>query len=292
MQEVVIIMGYNAGGKSTLVKEFVADGYYRINRDETGGTLDGQALLVEQESRRGRQTVVLDNTYLTIESRESIIQMAKKIGAKIRCVWLKTSFEDAQFNACLRMMERAGKILSPEELSKSKDPNLFPPVALFGARKKLEGEDKTLKHKGKQYPTLKEGFDKIEEREFVRVWPKEYKNKALVLDYDDTLRRSKGSNNWPTKPEDVEILPGRKEKLKEWKKKGWIHPQDPRGWFQWYCRYYIGRRTDDDARQIKRWKAIRRHIAQVKKHCERGDPHCRPRQRQALLHWAYDSRKI
>lgn len=77
-----------------------------------------------------------------------------------------------------------------------------------------------------------------------------------------------------------------------WRKKGWIHPQDPRGWFQWYCRYYMGRRTADDVRQIKRWKAIRRHIAQVKKNCECGDPHCRPRQRQALLHWAYDSRAI
>jgi hypothetical protein len=77
-----------------------------------------------------------------------------------------------------------------------------------------------------------------------------------------------------------------------WKKKGWIHPDDPRGWFQWYCRYYLGRRHEDDARQIGRWKAIRRHVKQVQKHCERGDVFCRPRQRQALLHWAYDSRKI
>ena len=81
--------------------------------------------------------------------------------------------------------------------------------------------------------------------------------------------------------------------LSEWRRKGWIYREDPRGWFQWYCRYYMGRRLpDEDMRQIKRWKAIRRHIRQIEKNCERGDIFCRPRQRQAVLHWAYDSRKI
>lgn len=82
------------------------------------------------------------------------------------------------------------------------------------------------------------------------------------------------------------------QSLKEWQRKGWIHPQDPRGWFQWYCRYYLGRRSDDDARQIKRWKAYRRHVAQVRNNCRTKDEFCRPKQRQSLLHWAYDSRKL
>ena len=78
-----------------------------------------------------------------------------------------------------------------------------------------------------------------------------------------------------------------------WLEKEWIFFGDPRGWFQWYCRYYMGRRIPlEDQRQIKRWKAIQRHIGALKKNCKKGDCTCRPRQRQALLHWAYDSRKI
>jgi len=80
--------------------------------------------------------------------------------------------------------------------------------------------------------------------------------------------------------------------LSVWREKGWIYHEDPRGWFQWYCRYYMGRRCPDDERQIKRWRAMTRHVAQIRKHCTGGDLNCRPRQRQALLNWAYDSRKI
>ncbi len=80
--------------------------------------------------------------------------------------------------------------------------------------------------------------------------------------------------------------------LAEWRRKGWIHDDDPRGWFQWYCRYWMGRRHPDDDRQIRRWRAMQRHIAQLRGGCPDGALDCRRKQRQALLQWAYDSRRI
>lgn len=81
--------------------------------------------------------------------------------------------------------------------------------------------------------------------------------------------------------------------LAEWRRKGWIYEEDPRGWFQWYCRYYMGRRIpEEDTRQIKRWKNMKRHVSQIQKYCQPGDWSCRRRQRQAVLHWAYDSRVL
>lgn len=206
---IVLVIAAPAGGKTTYVKEYTDKGYHRVNRDEIGGKLYNLPLIVEDLYKKGTKDFVLDNTYVDIESRKSIIACAKKLNLPIKCVWLDTSFEDAQFNACQRMIRKAGRLLDPTDFKTNKDPNLFPPVALFTYKKKF------------QKPTTAEGFTEVEKVAFVRKKDPKYCNKALILDYDDTLRETDNDYGYPTKVSEVKILPGRKEKLTEYKKKGY-----------------------------------------------------------------------
>jgi len=125
-------------------------------------------------------------------------------------------------------------------------------------------------------------FGGVYMRDCTKEFPKDWFTKAKFQNRDSYVRDPKlnffGVNA--------------SQPLSVWRKKGWIHKDDPRGWFQWYCRYYMGRRSADDERQIKRWVAIRRHIAQIVKNCRSGDYSCHRKQRQAVLHWAYDSRRF
>lgn len=220
MTKIVLVIGYPAAGKTTLVKEFTSQGFDRLNRDEVGGKVNSLLPMVEQRIKAGN-SVVLDNTYPTIESREPFIELGKRLKVPVECVWLATSMEDAQLNACLRMMERCDRILMPEDFKKNHGPNLFGPGAIFKYRNDFDGKSKGLKYPGKQTPKVEHGFSKVERREFVRIWGPEYTNRAILLDYDGTLRESTGPKPWPTKPDEVRILPGRAEVLKVWRRKGY-----------------------------------------------------------------------
>lgn len=85
-----------------------------------------------------------------------------------------------------------------------------------------------------------------------------------------------------------------------WENKGWMRKQDPYGWFQWYCRFFLGRRTEDDARQVARWTAAigpkGRWRSYLVGQCVRAnkrwdDPTASPVTRQTLLHWGFRLRK-
>ena len=96
-----------------------------------------------------------------------------------------------------------------------------------------------------------------------------------------------------------------RQPLSVWKQNGWLPSKRPptgsgllanpklnpdeRGWFQWYCRYWMGRRIPElDTVQISRWRSFRRHVGAIKKNCTRRVINCRTRERQALLQWAYN----
>ena len=131
-------------------------------------------------------------------------------------------------------------------------------------------------------------FGGVYMRDTIKEYPKEWFIKAKFAPVKTDKTRKKYHD-----PELNYFKINASQPLSVWQKKGWIYKDDPRGWFEWYCRYYMGRRIpEEDARQIKRWKQMIRHTAQIHNNCRAGDMTCRPRQRQALLHWAYDSRRF
>lgn len=217
--ELVILMGYNAAGKSSLVGDYESRGYMRLNRDLCGGTLDDLVAAAELVIQQGWLTplndgdplpgIIFDNTYPTIKSRASLIALGNKYNVPVRCIHLTTSMEDAQLNACLRMVRKTGRLLSADELKKANDPNLFPVVAIYHYRKEF------------QTPTTAEGFSSVVNIPFARTWGKEYVNKAVIVDYDGTLRSSKGTQKYPIKKSDIKILPNRAKILAQYKADGY-----------------------------------------------------------------------
>ncbi len=173
--EIVLVMGLPGAGKSTLTEQFVADGFQRLNRDETGGTLRGLLPDLKRSLSAERPRIVLDNTYVTRQARAGVIQVATDLGVPIRCVWLTTSVDEAQVNAVTRLVARYGKLPGDTELAvlRKSDVAAFPPTALFRYQRELEP------------PDVSEGFSQIDVMPFERRRDPAHVNRAVIVWCDD-----------------------------------------------------------------------------------------------------------
>ncbi len=176
--EIALVMGLPAAGKSELARQFVANGYVRLNRDDRGGTLRALLPELDRAVQAGATRLVLDNTYVTRQSRGDVLRAADALGVPVRCVHLTTSLDDAQVNAVTRLVERYGHLPGDGELQalRTTDVAAFPPSVLFRYQRDLES------------PDASEGFARIETVPFKRVIPATHVNRAVIAWCDDPDR--------------------------------------------------------------------------------------------------------
>ena len=210
MSKVILVCGAPASGKSTVTNSIKEQGFVPLNRDTEGGTI--ASLLPKMEVLlKDNKDIVLDNLFPTVDVRKPFIDMAKQYGATINCVLMDTSIEDATFNVIQRAFGIIGKFPSPEAIKEAKHTNVFPPLVLFKYRKEF------------QKPTLAEGFNKIDTIPFVRKDNPAFTNKAVIVDYDGTLRECIGGNGkYPTTKDQIKLMPGRQAVLQSYKNKGYL----------------------------------------------------------------------
>ena len=194
--EVVLIMGLPGAGKTTLAGRMVDDGYQRLNRDEAGGALRDLLPALDRALAAGASRLVLDNTYVSRQSRAEVIHAAAERGASVRCLWLSTTVDEAQFSTAWRIVSRYGRLPGDEELAalRKQDVSAFPPTVLFRYQRELEP------------PDLAEGFSRIDVVPFERALGREYTNGAVIVWCDDVLMRSRAGERTPASPDDVEII--------------------------------------------------------------------------------------
>jgi aryl-alcohol dehydrogenase-like predicted oxidoreductase/histidinol phosphatase-like enzyme/predicted kinase len=209
--EVVLVMGLPAAGKSTFAHTLVAEGYQRLNRDETGGTLRRLLPALDDALASGASRIVLDNTYVSRKSRAAVIRAASARGVPVRCIWLSTSVEDAQINAVSRLVSRYGKLPSDDELTALRKDNVAAllPMVQFRYQRDLEP------------PDAAEGFSRIDIVPFERRHDPTWVHRALIVWCDGVLLRSRSGQRVPLTPEDVEVLPHLASVLRRHSEAGW-----------------------------------------------------------------------
>lgn len=215
MTEIYMMVGVPASGKSRLAEAELAsktDKIVYLSRDREGGKIADLVPKMQKAASEQAHTIVLDCTFVDRASRAPFLAAAAASNAKLHCWFFDTAPELAQFNACWRMCERHGKVLRAEDMNTVKnDPNMFMPTALFAMLKKMEK------------PVEGEGFASVRTIKPER-WslPAEFKNKALIVDYDETVRRTKSGDKYPRRPDDIVVFPQAAKKLREMKAEGWL----------------------------------------------------------------------
>jgi HAD superfamily hydrolase (TIGR01662 family) len=192
-KEIHFTIGLPGSGKTEFVKKFIASGCINLNRDDIGGTIESLHKLADQTLLQ-HDKIILDNTYLTAESRKPLLELAKKHGAELYGYYMRTDFDDCQFNVCMRA-ELGGRIV--------------PAAALYAMRKQLEE------------PKMSEGFY-AGSYPFKRTLPADYVNKAVILDYDGTVRTCPPSMKYPTEVSHIALIPGIQHKIQKYVDKGYL----------------------------------------------------------------------
>ncbi len=204
---ITLVVGYPASGKSTLVKERFP-GHAHVNRDAMGKSIKDLLPVVRQHLSAG-MGVVTDYLFATREARKDFVALAKELGVPCRCVVLDTSIEDAQVNVVSRLIKHFGHLPSDAEIKAARHPNVFPPAVLYKYRKEYEKPDPS------------EGFDAVEVVKFTRL-PWAGQKRALVLDFDGTLRECPSGAKFPTCPKDIKIRSRVVEVLQRFHDAGWL----------------------------------------------------------------------